>query len=250
MEHLANLRPNGLPLFLLGSKHFVRQPPPDTRTIGGNRNNPHSVNLGELAGGGHGRAGHAGQVLVPQKEILHGDAGGLASGHRDFDLLFGLNRLMNAVPPFASLGQTARVFIDDHNLAVLHHVLPIQEEIAVHLDRPLDVLIQVDEAGRAQDIGLGHGADELPARAGELDFFVIVIVFEVFFLVEAGNHFRRPAIHGDDFFNRFFAERPDDERRACFVDENAVRFVHQAEMRAPLHRQFAPIIGLGGGELA
>ena len=76
-----------------------------------------------------------------------------------------------------------------------------------------------------------------------------MVVFEVLILIEAVHHLRGPEIHGDDFFNRLVAERANDEWRAGFIDENAVRFVHQAEMGATLDRHFTTILNLGRGEL-
>ena len=48
--------------------------------------------------------------------------------------------------PLAAFGQAAGEFVDDHDLAVANDVLPVEKVLAVDLDRPLDVLVDVDHA--------------------------------------------------------------------------------------------------------
>jgi hypothetical protein len=151
---------------------------------------------------------------------------------------------MDAVAPFAALGEAARVLVHNDDLAVLHHVLPVEQEVAFDLDRPLDVLIQVDQADRGEQIGLGQRADELAAGRGQLDLLVVVLVFVVFVLGESRHHLGGPAIRGNDLLDRLVAQRADDQRRAGLVDQDAVGLIDQSEVGAPLHGLLA-----GGVEL-
>ena len=109
-----------------------------------------AVDSPQLAGRAHRRAGHAGQVLVAEEEVLHGDPRGLAGGDGDLDALLGLDGLVDAVAPLAALGQPAGELVDDHDLAVADHVLPVEVVLAVDQDRPLDVLVDVDHADGVQ----------------------------------------------------------------------------------------------------
>ena len=58
-----------------------------------------------------------------------------------FDAFLGLDRLVNARPPLAAFGQAAGELVDDHDLAVADHVLPVEKHLAADFDRPLDVLV-------------------------------------------------------------------------------------------------------------
>ena len=45
---------------------------------------------------------------------------------------------MNSVAPFAPFRQTTRELIDDNDLSIAHDVLPVENEIAMDLDRAFD----------------------------------------------------------------------------------------------------------------
>ena len=64
---------------------------------------------------------------------MHGDPRRLAGLDADFDALFRLDRLMNAGPPLAALGETPREFVDDDDLTILYDILPIEEELSATL---------------------------------------------------------------------------------------------------------------------
>ena len=123
-----------------------------------------AVDLVQLAGAGGGGARHAGQPVVAQEEILHGDARGLIRGERDLDAFFRFDRLMNAGPPLAAFAEAAREFVDDHDLAVAHHVLPIEKHLARHFDRPLDVLVDRRKRHAIHRLGLRQLANLAAAR--------------------------------------------------------------------------------------
>ena len=143
---LADLLDHRRPLVVGRAEDAVGQPLADRRPVGGNRQHVAAVDSPQLAGRAHRRAGHAGQLLVAQEEVLHRDPRRLAGGHGHLDALLGLDGLMDAVAPFAAFGQPAGELVDDHDLAVADHVLPVEMILAVDQDRPLDVLVDVDHA--------------------------------------------------------------------------------------------------------
>ena len=126
------------------------------------------------------------RIPVAEEEVLDRDPGRLSRRHGDFDAFFGLDRLMDAVAPFAAFGQSSGELVDDHDFPVANDVLPVQMVIAVDLDRPLDVLIQVDQADTAEQLRLGNRPQELTAGRSQFGLLGVVIVVVVFVLDELG----------------------------------------------------------------
>src|SRR5262249_47411247 len=139
---LANLLDDRMPLRVADAEHAVRQPLADGGPVGGNRLDSQLVDLFELARGAGRRAGHSGQPRIQLEIVLHRDARRLAALDADFDaFLRGLDGLVQAGAPFAALGRAAGELVDDHHFAVAHDILAIAEELALDLDRALDVLV-------------------------------------------------------------------------------------------------------------
>ena len=112
---------------------------------------------------------------------------------RDFHVLFaGFDGLVQAGAPLAPFGHAAGELVDDHHLAVAHDVLPIAEELAIDLDRPLDVFVDGEHADGVHRVGLGQRADQAAALGRQLDRLLLVIVFVVFVLLELARPPRRP----------------------------------------------------------
>ena len=147
---LADFLDDGLPLGLLRAEDLRAEPLPDGGPVGGNGHHVAAVDPPQLAGGVDRRAGHSGQLLVAEEEVLDRDPGGLAGGHGDLDALLGLDRLVQALAPLAAFGQTAGELVDDHDLAVADDVLPVELVLPLHEDRALDVAIDVDHAHGVQ----------------------------------------------------------------------------------------------------
>ena len=96
-----------------------------------------------------------------------------------FDLLLGFDRLVQAVAPAASGHQAARELVDDHDAAVLDHVVDVEPEERVRAQRLVDVVEQrhvdrvVEPAGlqtmRQHLLGLRHAA------LGQRDGLVLLV---------------------------------------------------------------------------
>ena len=98
---------------------------------------------------------------------------------------------------------------------------------------------------RSIAVGLGELADAAPAGERQLDRLFLVVVLVVLVLRRIrGATFGRPAVRLGLALLLFAGQRADDQRRAGFVDENAVGLVDQHEVQLALHRLFVAAAGL------
>ncbi len=142
---------------------------------------------------------------------------------------------MNARSPLAAFAQAACKLIDDDNLAVANHVLPIQNHFAADFDRPLDMLVNRRKRHPVHRGWLGQLPYPAAARQIQLDRFLFMVVLEVLLFDKLADILRCPAIRLG--FKLFFLawKSADDQRSARFIDENAVGLVDQHEMQFSLH---------------
>ena len=120
--------------------------------------------------------------------------------------------------------------VDDDDLAVLDHVVDVELEEVVGLERRVDGVDQVHvghvvEVGDAQDpLGLGD--------AGVLDGDgpALLVDGEMLVLLEAADE----AVDPGEQLGRFVGRPGDDERRPGLVDEDAVDLVDDGVMELPL----------------
>ena len=122
---------DGRPFFALGAVDQVGLFDARHDAVGRDDHHIKLVNLEELGGLGLGRAGHARELLVLAEVILEGDGGERLVLALDLDPFLGLDRLVQAVAPAASRHQAAGELVDDHDPAVLDHVLHV--ELVVHV---------------------------------------------------------------------------------------------------------------------
>ena len=153
---LADFRRPRPPISLRGAEDLRPQLLPDGRAVGGDGQDVAAIDLAQFAGRIHGRARHAGQVLVAEEEVLDGHAGRLPGGHGDLDPFLGLDRLVHALAPLAAFGQPAGELVDDHHLAVADDELPVARVLAIDHDRLLDVVVDVDHADGVHGLRLGQ----------------------------------------------------------------------------------------------
>jgi hypothetical protein len=131
----------------------------DHRPVGRDDHGFQAVDLLEFVGLGVGRAGHAGELAVHAEIVLEGDRGqGLVLG-LDRHAFLGLDRLVQAVRPAPARHQAAGEFVDDHHLAVLHHVLLVAVEQVVRPQGGVEVMDQQDVRGLVQAAALGEDAE-------------------------------------------------------------------------------------------
>ena len=123
-------------LLFLGAVDDVRILLADHRPVGGDDGDVQLVDLLELRRFGFRRTGHAGQLLVHAEVVLEGDGGEGLVLALDLDAFLGFDGLVQAVAPAAAGHQAAGEFVDDDDLAVLHHVVLVALEDARGLSGP------------------------------------------------------------------------------------------------------------------
>ena len=137
--HLGDLVDERRELGVLGLEHEVRLVVADHRPVGGDRHHLEAVDLVELLLLGHGRAGHARELVVQPEVVLEGDRG---EGHRlalDAQALLGLDGLVESLRPAAAGHLAARELVDDDDLAVLDDVVAVDLVQRVRPQRLLEV---------------------------------------------------------------------------------------------------------------
>ena len=172
----------------------------DDGQVGGNLDDFQFVDLGEFPGFGHRRAGHAGKLRVHAEIVLIGDRGEglvfLLDGHP----LLGLERLVQAFGEAAAFHHPAGELVDDHDLAVVDHVVGIALEHGMGAERLIDVVNQRDigvvvQIAVLQQPGLVKQLlDMLGALIGQGDG-AHFLVFSVVFLDEVRDHLVHRRVH-------------------------------------------------------
>ena len=211
------------------------------------------VDLRELLGLGVRRAGHAGELVVLAEVVLERDGRERLVLTLDLDLLLRFDGLVQPVAPAPARHQAARELVDDHDLAVLDDVVHVALEQRVRPQRLLDVVEQRHVRRVVETAGSSRWASSFSALAMPLSVSVDRLVllvddvvacrFERFALL--GLHLalrdraqREPRNDAIDFVvqvGRFLRRARDDQRRARFVDQDAVDLVDDREVVPALH---------------
>ena len=98
------------------------------------------VDLAELGVLGHSRARHARELVIEAEVVLQRDGGKRLVLLAHLNVLFGLERLMQALGVAAALHDTARELVDDLHLAVDDNVIDVAMEQELRLERLLQVI--------------------------------------------------------------------------------------------------------------
>ena len=105
--------------------------------IGWHLHNIQFIDIPELTGFGHGRAGHTCQLMIHAEVILKRDGRISLGGSLHFDMLFGFHSLMQAVTPSATFHDTSRLLIHNFNLTILNDVFVVEIKHCVGLEQLL-----------------------------------------------------------------------------------------------------------------
>ena len=128
----------------------------DQRLVGRDRDDVELVDLVKLGRLGHGRAGHARQLLVELEEVLQGDRGEGLVLFLDLDPFLGLDGLVQPVGPLAADHQPAGELVDDDDLAVgLDDVVAVALVEVMGLERVVDQVGPFHVAGRVEALEPG-----------------------------------------------------------------------------------------------
>src|SRR6266511_36300 len=192
------------------------------------------VDLDELLLLGLGRTGHAGELLVEAEVVLEGDRRERDVLLLDLHALLGLDRLVEALRPAASLHDPAGELVDDLHLAFLDHVVDVALVERLGLER-LDQMVhelrvawvvEVLDPERALDL-----RDRSLARRDRLVLLVVLVVdVRVLALLErvVWRAAQRPCDSREVVveLRGGLGLAGDDQRRTCLVDQDRVDLVH------------------------
>src|SRR6185312_12095792 len=189
------------------------------------------VDLVELGRFGVGGAGHARQLVVHAEQVLEGDRCQRLVLFLDGDVLFGLDRLVQAVRPATARHLAAGVLVDDEDLALLDEVVDVllvervRAQRLRHVVQPLDVfrIVEVDQVELL--------LDALDALVGEHRRVRLLVEGVVHVLLQGRDD------HVDTIveIGRRLGGTRDDERRARLVDEDRVDLVDDGVVQLALH---------------
>ena len=226
---------HGVELAVDGAVHQIVLVDADDRPIGGNGHDRQLVDLAELRVLGHGGTGHAGELVVEAEVVLQRDGGQrlvlLAHEH----VLFGLERLVQALGVAASLHDAAGELVDDLHLAVHDDVVHVAVEEELGLQRLLQVVRQLARRVGVDVLDAEHDLDLLKAALRGVDGALGLVHVEVDALFEAG-HDPGELLVG---VGGLGAGAGDDERGAGLIDQDGVHLVDDGEVVPALHPRAA-----------
>ena len=208
----------------------------DAGQVGRNLDHLEIVDFGQLAGLGHGGAGHAGELGIEPEVVLEGDRGQGLVFLLDLHPFLGLERLVQALGIAPTLHHATGELVDDDDLVVLDDVVGIAREQFVGA-QPLGRVVDqrdvgdVVEAAFVEQAGVAHQRlDVLGAGLGEGDGAHLLVLLVVF-LHEKGDELVDGGIEG----RGGLGGARDDQRRARLVDEDGIDLVDDGVGKGPLH---------------
>jgi len=98
------------------------------------------VDIPEFAGFRFSRTGHTGQLVIHTEVVLQGDCRECLCGGFHFHTFFGFDGLVQTVGIAASVHDTARLFVDDHDLVVHHNIFVVFLKQGVSLQQLVDCM--------------------------------------------------------------------------------------------------------------
>ncbi len=203
----------------------------DDRSVRGDGHDGQVVDLAELGVLGHSGTGHAGELLVEAEVVLQRDGGErlvlLAHEH----VLFGFERLMEALRIAAALHDAARELVDDLHLAVHDDVVDVAVEEELRLQGLLQMVCELARRIGVQIVDAEHRLDLLKPALGCVDGLLRFIHVVIDIAREPGHDAGELVIG----LGRLRAGTRDDEGGSRLVDEDRVDLVDDGEVVAALH---------------
>lgn len=249
---LADVANDGIVALARGLVDLILPVDPLRRPVRRDDNRLEPVDFVELVRFGIGRPRHAGELRVHPEVVLERDRSERLVFALDLDVLLGLDRLMQAIGPAAARHEAPREFVDDDDLAVLHHVVLIAVKQRMRAQCGIDVVHQRDVLRRVEALALAdepplgeHALGLLVARLGQEHlprFFVERVVARLFDARAVSALFadlpleqRRQRVHANVQIGMVLGLARDDERGAGFVDQDRVDFVDDGEIQRALN---------------
>ena len=205
-----NLLDDGIVFLALGLVDEVLAVVADDRTVRRDDHHVEFVDAPELRCLRLGRTGHTGQLVVHAEVVLQRDGGEGLRGSLDFDVLLGLDGLVQTVRIAAAVKDTARLLVDNLHLVVHHHIFDILLEHGVglqQLDDRMDALrldgVVVDDLVALLRLLLGRERallefGHLGADVGQHEETVLVEVFREHLVTLVGELHRIESLVDDE----------------------------------------------------
>ena len=229
--HLDDLVDQGQVLAGLVAKDEVRLVVADHRLVSRHGHDFELVDLVQLFGLGHSRAGHARELGVEPEVVLEGDRG---QGHAlalNVHAFLGFDRLMKTLAPAAAGHLATGELVDDDDLAVLDDVVAVALVEGVRPQGRLEVASQrrvvVVEVLDAEE--LLHLGDAFLGRRNGLVLEIDEVVAALFVALRPADQARHEPGEEGILVGGLLGLAADDERRAGFVDEDVVDLVDDGE---------------------
>ena len=158
----------------------------DHRLVRGDRDDVDLVGRRELGGLGLGRTRHARTrtLGVEAEVVLQRDRGESLVLSLDLDAFLGLDRLVHAVVVTAARQDTARVLVDDEDLATIHDVVAVLEEQLLGSDRVVEEADQRGVRGLVEVLHAQLILNLVDARLQDADGLLLLIDLVVLVALE------------------------------------------------------------------
>ena len=221
---------DGRPLLFLSTVNDVGVVDPLHAAVCRDGDDVELVDLPKLARLGHGRAGHAAELLVELEEVLKGDGGEGLRLLLDPHSLLRLDRLMEAVGPLPARHQPPGELVDDHHLPLLNDVIHVALVEVVGLEGVVDEMGPLHVARGVEALHPGDLLGAAHARLRQRDRVFLLLDLEVFLGAQLPRDLVGARVLGDVVVGR----AGDDQRRAGFVDEDVVDLVDDREVEHAL----------------
>ena len=207
----------------------------DTHHVGRNVDDLETVDLRELAGLGHRRPGHPGQLGIEPEIVLEGDRRQRLVFLLDVHAFLGLQRLVKTLGVAPSLHHPAGELVDDDHLVVLDDVVGVQAEQLVGAQRLVGMMHERN-VGDIVEIALDeetavaqHPLHLLDPDLGErhrAGLFVLLVIL-------VGEQ-RDQLVHPDIVLGRVLGRAGNDQRRPRLVDQDRVDLVDDSVVERPV----------------
>ena len=212
-----------------------------------------AIDFLKLEGFGVSRARHARELSVKPEIILERDGGQRLVLGLDLHAFLGFHRLVQAIAPATPGHETARELVDDHDFTLLHDVMLVAMVEMARAQRRVDVMQQGD-IGRVVE----RGAIRQQAGFREQVFCPLMAVFcqedlmrffvdrEIARLGDAlarawiglaflTHQLRHDLVDCQIDLGMVFGLPADDQRRACFIDQDRVDLVDDGVVQPALN---------------